>query len=160
MPANLENSAAATRLEKVSFHSNPKKGSAKECPNYQTIALISHARKVMFKILQVSLQQYMNQELPHVKAGFRKGRDTKDQNFNISWIIGKAREFQKKTYISASLTMPKPLTMWITPNWKIFKEIGIPDHLICLLRNLYAGQEATFRTLNGKTDWFIIGKGV
>ena len=100
MSANLENSAAATRLEKVSFHSNPKKGSAKECSNYQTIALILHARKVMLKNLQVSLevslQQYMNRELPHVKARFRKARGTKDQNLNISWIIGKAREFQKK----------------------------------------------------------------
>ena len=100
MSANLENSAAATRLEKVSFHSNPKKGSAKECSNYQTIALILHARKVMLKNLQVSLevslQQYMNRELPHVKARFRKAIGTKDQNLNISWIIGKAREFQKK----------------------------------------------------------------
>ena len=96
--------------------------------NVQTTRQL-HARTVMLKILRVSLQQYMNRELPQVKAEFRKGRGTKDQNFNISWIIGKAREFQEKTYTSASLTIPKPLTMWITPNWKIFKEIKIPDHL-------------------------------
>ena len=94
------------------------------------------------------------------KAGFRKGRGTRDQTANIRWIIEKVREFQKKTSISALLTMPKPLTVWITINWKILKEIGIPDHLTCLLRNLYAGQEATVRTGHGTTDWFQIGKGV
>ena len=96
MPANLENSAVATRLEKVSFHSNPTEGNAKECSNYRTIALISHAGKVMLKILQARLQQYMNQELPDVQAGFRKGRGTRDQIANIRWIMEKAREFQKK----------------------------------------------------------------
>ena len=96
MAANLENSAVATGLEKVSFHSNPKKGNAKECSNYCTIALISHASKVMLKILQASLQQYMNCELPDVQAGFRKGRGTRDQIANIHWIIKKAREFQIK----------------------------------------------------------------
>ena len=94
MPANLENSAVATGLEKVSFHSNPK-GNAKECSNYHTIALISHASKVMLKILQARLQQYVNSELPDVQAGFRKGRGTRDQIVNICWIIEKAREFQK-----------------------------------------------------------------
>ena len=98
MPANLENSAVATGLEKVSFHSNPKKGNAKECSNYGTIALISHASKVMFKILQARLQQYMNRELPDVQAGFRKGRGTRDQIANICWIMEKAREFQKNIY--------------------------------------------------------------
>ena len=98
MPANLENSAVATGLEKVSFHSNPKKGNAKECPNYFTIALISHASKVMLKILQARLQQYVNRELPDVQAGFRKGRETKDQIANIHWIMEKAREFQKNIY--------------------------------------------------------------
>ena len=97
MPAHLENSAVATGLEKVSFHSNPKKVNAKECSNYDTIALISHASKVMFKILQASLQQFMNYELPDVPAGFRKGRETRDQ-INICWIIKKAREFQKNIY--------------------------------------------------------------
>ena len=125
-----------------------------------TIALISHASKVMLKILQTRLQQYVNCELPDVHAGFRKGRGTRDQIANIRWIIQKAREFQKNTSISALLTMPKPLTMWITINWKILKEMGIPDHLTCLLRNLYAGQEATVWTGHGTTDWFQIGKGV
>ena len=96
LPANLENSAVATGLEKVSFHSNPKKGNAKECSNYCTIALISHTSKVMLKILQARLQQYVNRELPDVQAGFRKGRGTRDQITNICWIIEKAREFQKK----------------------------------------------------------------
>ena len=96
MPANLENSAVATGLEKVSFHSNPNKGNAKECSNYRTIALISEASKVMLKILQVRLQQYVNHELPDVQAGFRNRRGTRDQIANIRWIIVKAREFQKK----------------------------------------------------------------
>ena len=96
MPANLENSAVTTGLEKVSFHSSPKKGNAKECSYYHTIALISHASKVMFKILQARLQQYMNHELPDVQAGFRKGRETRNQIANIRWIMEKAREFQKK----------------------------------------------------------------
>ena len=115
----------------------PKKGNAKECSNYHTIALISHTSKVMFKILQARLQQYVNRELPDVQAGFRKGRGTRDQIANIHWIIEKAREFQKKTSISALLTMPKPLTVWITTNWKILQEMGIPHHLTCILRNLY-----------------------
>ena len=93
MPANLENSAVATGLEKVSFCSNPKKGNAKECSNYRTIALISHASKVMLKVLQARLQQYVNCELPDVQAGFRKGRGTRDRIANIHWIMEKAREF-------------------------------------------------------------------
>ena len=96
MPANLENSAVATGLEKVSFHSNPKEGNAKECSNYPTIALISHASKVMLKILQARLQQYVNHELPDAQAGFRKGRGTRDQIANIRWIIKKARVPEKK----------------------------------------------------------------
>ena len=99
----------------------PKKGDAKECSNYCTIALISHASKVMHKILQARLQQYVNRELPHVQAGFRKGRGTRDQIANFRWIMKKAKEFQK-TSISAFLTMPKPLTLWVTINcgkfWK------------------------------------------
>ena len=94
MPANLENSVVATGLEKMSFHSNPR-GSAKECSNYCTIVLLSHTSKVMIKILQARLQQYMNHELPDVQAGFRKGRGTRDQIANICWIIEKARELQK-----------------------------------------------------------------
>ena len=103
----------------------------------------------MLEILQARLQQYVNRELPDVQADFRKGRGTRDQIANIRWIMEKAREFRKNKIvpsISALLTMPKPLTMWITINWKILKEIGIPDYLTCLLRNLYAGQEATVRT--------------
>ena len=121
MPANVQNSAVATGLEKVSFHSNPKKGNAKECSNYHTIALISHASEVMLKILKARLQQYVNHELPDVQACFRKGRGTRDQIANICWIMEKSREFQK-TPISALLTMPKPLTVWITINCgKFFK---------------------------------------
>ena len=110
MSGNLENSAAATGLEKVSFHSNPKEGQGKECSNYHTIALISHTSKVMLKILQARLQQYMNREFPDIQAGFTKGRGTRDQIANICWITEKAREFQK-TSTSASLTMLKPLAM-------------------------------------------------
>ena len=98
MPANLENSAVATGLEKSVFIPIPKKGNAKECSNYCTIALISHASKVMLKILQARLQQYMNRELSDVQAGFRKGRGTRDQIANIRWIIEKARKFQKNIY--------------------------------------------------------------
>ena len=98
MPANLENSAVATGLVKVSFIPISKKGTAKECSNYHTIALISHASKVMLNILQAMLQHYMNHELPDVQLGFRKGRGTRDQIANILWIIKKEREFQKSTY--------------------------------------------------------------
>ena len=111
MPANLENSTVATGLEKVSFHSNPKKSNAKECSNYHTIALVSHASKVMLKILQARLQQYINHEFPDVQAGFRKARGTRDQIANIRWIMERAREFHKKISICALLTMPKPLTV-------------------------------------------------
>ena len=99
----------------------------------------------MLKILQARLQQYMNQELPYVQAGFRKARGTRNQIANIRWIIEKKKESSRKTSISASLTTPKPSTVWITTNWKILKEMGITDHLTCLLRNLHAGQEATVR---------------
>ena len=196
------------------FIPTPKKGNAKECSNSRTIALISHASKLMLRILQARFQQYMNHELPDVQARFRKGRGTRDQIINIHWIIKKAREFQKniyycfidyakvfdcvdhhklwkthkemgipdhltrllrnlyvvqkassfkrarKTCASALLTTPKALTVWITRDWKILQEMGIPDHLTWLRRNLYAGQEATVRTGHGTTDWFQIGKGV
>ena len=98
MPASLENSVVDIGLEKVSFHSNAKKGNAKECPNYHTFALISHASKVMLKILQARLQQLVNHELPDVQAGFRKCRGTRDQIVNILWIINRAGEFQKNIY--------------------------------------------------------------
>ena len=120
MPANLEISAVATGLEKVSFYSNPKESHVKECSNHHTIALISHASKVMLKILQARLQQYVNRELLDVQAGFRKGRGTRDQIANICWIIEKARVSETSTF--ALLTTPKPLTMWITTNcWKFLK---------------------------------------
>ena len=103
-------------------------------------------------MLKAWFQQYMNSELSDLQVGFRKGRGTRDQIANMHWIIKKAREFQKK-YLSALLTMPKPLTVWITINWKILQEMGIPDHLTSLLRNLYAGQEATVRTRHGTINW-------
>ena len=98
MPENLENSAVVTGLEKVSFHSNPKEGNAKGCSKYCTTAFISHTNKVMLKILQARIQQYVNRELPDAQAGFRRGRGTRDQIFNFHWIIEKPREFQKIIY--------------------------------------------------------------
>ena len=158
MPANLENSAVTTGLEKVSFHFNPKERQCQICSNYCTIALISHANKVMFNILQARLQQYMNFQM--FKLGFRKGRGTRDQIANIHWIIEKAREFQKNIYF-CFIDYAKAFDC-VDHNklWKILKEMGILDHLTCLLRSLYAGQEATVRTGHGKTDWFQNGKGV
>ena len=114
MQGNLENSAVATGMEKVSFHSNLKERQCKGCSDYCTIEIISHTSKVMFKILQVRLQQFVNHELPDVQAGFRKGRGTRGQIANIRWIIKKVREFQKKTSTSILLTIPNPLTLWIT----------------------------------------------
>ena len=115
MPTNLDNSAVATGLEKVVFIPIPKKGNAKECSNYLTTVLISHATKIMLKILQARLQQYMKRELPYIQAVFRKGRGTRDQIANICWVMEKAKS-SRKTSISALLTMPKPLTVWITIN--------------------------------------------
>ena len=130
----------------------PKKGNAKECSNYHTIALISRISKVMLKILQARLQQYVNRELPDVQAGFRKGRGTRGQIANICCIIKKAREFLK--HISFCFIDYAKAFGRVDHNklWKILKELGIPDHLTCLLRNLYAGQEATVRTGHGTTD--------
>ena len=152
MPANLENLAVATGLENVSFHSNSKERQAKECSNYCTIALISHASKVMLKILQARLQQYVNRELPDVQTGFGKGRGTRDQIANICWIIEKATEFQKNIYFCFSDYAKAFDCVDHNKLWKILQEMGIPDHLTCLLRNLYAGQEATVRTGHGTTD--------
>ena len=140
MTANLE-TTVATGLELLSFHSNPK-----ECLNYHTIALISHASKVMLKILQARLHQYENHELPNVQAGFRKGRGTRDQIANICWIIEKTREFQKNIYFCFIEYAKAFDCVDHSKLWKILKEMGIPDHLTCLLRNLYTGQEATVRT--------------
>ena len=151
MPANLENSAVATGLEKVSFIPIPKKGNAKECSNYRTIALISHASRVMLKILQARLQKYVNHEHPDVQPGFTKGRGTRDQIANICWIIEKAREFQKNIYFCFTDYAKALDCVDHNKLWKILKEMAIPDHLTCLLRNLYAGQEATVRTGHGTT---------
>ena len=132
MSANLETSTVAAGLEKVSFHSNPK-----ECSNYHTIALISHASKAVVKILQARLQQYMNHELPDVQAGFRKGRGTRDQIANIHWIKEKAREFQKNSYFCFIDYAKAFDCVDHSKPWKILKEMGVPNHLTCLLRNLY-----------------------
>ena len=112
----------------------------------------------MFKILQVRLQQYVNRELPDVQARFRKGRGTKDQIANISWTIGKAREFQKNTYFCFIECVKSFDCVDHNKLWKILKKMGISDHLTCLQRNLYAGQEATVRTGHGTVDWFQIRK--
>ena len=158
MPANLENSAVATGLEKISFIPIPNKGNAKKCSNYHTIALISHASKVMLKILQARLQQYVNCELPDVQAGFRKDGGTGDQIAKIRWIIKKARELQKTIYF-CFIDYAKAFDCVDHKKlWKILKEMGILDHLTCLLKNLRAGQEATVRTGHGATDWFQIRK--
>ena len=160
MPANLEYSSVATGPEKVSFHFNIKKRQCQRSSNYHTIELISHASKVMLKILQARLQQYLNCELPDVQAGFRKGRGTTDQIANIHWIMEKAREF-KKSIDFCFVDYAKAFNcLDHSKLWKIMKEMGIPDHLTCLLRNLYAGQESTVRTGHGATDWFQIGNGV
>ena len=143
MPANLENSAVSTGLEKVGFHSNPKERQRQRCSNYRTIVLISHASKVMLKILQARLQQYMNHELPDVQAGFKKGRGTRDQITNINWITEKAREFQKNIYFCFIDYAKSCDCVDHNKLWKILQEMGIPDHLTCLLTNLYAGQEAS-----------------
>jgi len=132
----------------------PKKGNANDCSNYCTIALISHTSKVTLKILQIRLQQYMTVNFQMFKLDVEKAEESK-----INHMLDQAREF-RKTFTSALLTTPKPLTVWIKTNWKILKEIGIPDHLTCLLRNLYAGQETTARIGYGTMDWLQIGKGV
>ena len=130
----------------------PKKGNAKRYSNYCTIVLISHASKVMPQILQARFQQYMNYELPDIQGGFRKGRGTRDQIANICWIIKKAREFQKNIYF-CFIDYAKPFDyVDHSKLWKILQEMGIPDHLTCLLRNLYGGQEAIVRTGRGTID--------
>ena len=154
MPANLENSAVAAGLEKVSFHSNPKERQCQRMLKLLHHALISHASKVMVKILQARLQQYVNCEHPDVQAG----RGTRDQVANICWIMEKAREFQKNIYFCFIGYAKVFDCMDHNKLWKILKEIGIPDHLTCLLRNMHAGQEATVRTGHGTTDWFQTGK--
>ena len=140
MSANLKTRQWPQDWKRSVFIPIPKKGNAKECSNYRTIALISHNSKVVLKILQARLQQYMNCELPDVQAGFRKGRVTRDQIANIRWIMEKAREFQKNIYF-CFIEYAKTFDC-VDHNklWKILKEMEIPDHQTCLLRNLYAGQ--------------------
>ena len=135
-----------------------KRGSAKECANNKTVALISHVSKVMFKILHETLQHSVNQELSDAWAGLRKGREIREQIANIHWVIEKARGFQKNIYLcfidyanDFDCVDPDKL-------WKAIKEMGTWDHLICLMKNLYLGQEATARTQYGTTDWFKMGK--
>ena len=160
MPVNLENSALVTGLENVSFHSNPKERQCQRLFKLLHNAPISYACKVMLKNLQARFQQYVNCEIPDVQAGFRKVRGTKDQIANIRWIMEKAREFQKNLYF-CFIDYAKAFDC-VDHNklWKILKEMGIPDHQTCLLRNLYAGQETTVRTGHGTTHWFQIGKEV
>ena len=136
MPANLESQQWPQDRRSSVFIPFPKKGNAKECSNFSTIALISHASKVMLKIIQARLQQYMNHELSHVQTGFRKGRGLRDQIANIGWIIEKAKEFQKNIYFFF-IDYDKAFDC-VDHNklWKILKEMGIPYHLTCLLRNL------------------------
>ena len=144
MPTNLENSAVATGLEKVHFHSNPKE---RQCQRMLKLPYnCTHLTRIMLKILQARLQQYVNHKLTDVQAGFRKGRGTRDQIANICWIVEKAREFQKNIYF-CFIDYAKAFDC-VDHNklWKTLKEMGIPDHLTCLLRDLCAGQEATVRT--------------
>ena len=145
-------------MEKVSFHSNPKEGKCQRMFKLLHNCNHLHSSKVMLKIPQARLQQYVNRELPDVQAGFRKGRGTRDQIANILWIIKKARDFQ---IYFCFIDYTKAFDC-VDHNklWKIVKEVGIPDHLTCLLRNLYAGQEATVRTGHGTTDWFQTSKEV
>ena len=138
----------------------PKKDNAEECSNSRTIAFISHASKVLIKILQARLQQYLNRELPDVQAGCSKGRGSRDQIANIHWIIEKATAFQKNIYFYFIDNTKAFDYVDHSKLWKILQEMGIPGHLTCLLRNLYSGQEATVRTGHGTTDWFQIVKGV
>ena len=154
MPANLESSAVAIGVEKVSFHSNAKE---RQCQRMFKV-LHNCTSKVMLKILQARLQQSVNQELPDVQAGFRKGRGTRDQIANIRWIMEKARELLKNVYFCFIDYTKARDSVDHNKLWKILKEMGMPDHLACLLRNLYAGQEATVRTGHGTMDWFQIGK--
>ena len=153
MPANLEKTAMATGLEKSDFIPIPQKGKSKEWSNNHTISLITNALKVILKILQARLKQYMKCELPDVQAGNRKGRGTRDQIANIRWIIKKESQFQKNMYfcfIDYAKTFDCVDDVKL---WKFLKEMGKPDHLTGFLRNLFAGHEETAITGHGTTDW-------
>ena len=150
----------ATGLEKSIFILISKKGNAKECSNYHTIALISHANKVMLKILQARLQHCVNQEISDAQDEFTKDRETRDQISNICWIIEKAREFQKNIYF-CFIDYAKAFDCVVhNKQLKILQKVGIPDYLTCLLRNLYSSQEATVRAGYETMDWFQIWKGI
>ena len=159
MQANLELSSGH-RTGTGQFSSQSQRTEMQRMFKYHTIALNFHASKVMLKILQAMLQPYVNHELPDVQAGFRKGRWTRDQIFSIYWIIAKTREFQKNIYLCFILYANLFDCVDYNKLWKILKDMGIPDLHTCLLRNLYAGQEATIRTRYGTIDCFQFGKGV
>ena len=146
------------RAVKGQFSFQSQRKQCKEYTNYCTIALVSHTSKRMLRIFQVRLQQFINQELPDVQVGFRKGSGTRDQTANNHWIIEKAREFQKNTYFCFIDYAKNFDCVDHKKLWRILQEMGIPDHLICLLRNVYAGQGATVRTEHGTMDWFQTGK--
>ena len=154
------NLSSGHRTGKGQFSFQSQRKNAKECSNYCTIALISHASKVIVKILLARLQQYMNLEFPDIHAGFRKGRGTRGQIASLHWIIEKGREFQKSIYFCFTDYAKAFDCVDHNKLWKIPKEMGILDHLTRFLRNLHAGQQTTVRTRHGKTDWFQIGKGV
>ena len=162
MPAHLENSAVATGLERSIFIPIPKKGNAKECSNYNTIALISLSSKAMLKILQAGLQQYVSQKLPDIQAGFRKGRTNRSHCQHLLNHIKSKRILENnnnKIYFCFT-DYTKVFDCELQQTGKFFKDMGISEHLTCLLRNLYTSQEATVRTTHGATDWFQIEKGV
>ena len=149
MSANWKTQQWSKDWKRSVFFPTLKKSNAKECSNYCTVVLISHASKVILKIIQARLQQYVKRELPDVQAGFRKGRGTRDQIANIHWIIDKVREFHKNICF---IYYAKAFDYVDHNMWKILQEMGLSDNVTCLLRNLYAGQEATVRTGHGTTD--------
>ena len=149
------------RWKRSVFIPIPKKGNAKGCSNYWTILLISHTSKVMLKIFQARLQHSVNQELSDIKTGFWKGKGTRDQTVNLHWIIEKVKKRIPEKHHFCFPDYAKAFDcVDYSKLWKILKEMGISDHLTCMLRNLYAGQEATVRTGHGTTDCFQIGTGV
>ena len=160
MSANWENSVVATGLEKVSFHSSPKEDQCQKLFKLPNSCTYFTDFKVMLKIFQARSQQNVNQELPDVQYGFWKGRGIRNQIAKIHRIIENSREFHKNIY--CFINNAKPLTVWMDHSklWIILKDTGVPDHLTCLLRNLFAGQEATVRTRHGTMNWFRIGKGI
>ena len=161
MPANLEHSAVATGLEKVSFHSSPKEGNAKECSNYCTIAFISHSSKVILcsKFFKPGFNNTWTVNLQIFKLVLEKAEEP-EMKLPTSTGSSKKQESSRKASISALLTVPKPLIVWITINWKILKEMGIPDHLNCLEKPVCRSGSNSSITGHGTTDWFQIGKGV